>query len=346
VVVGTLAFFLVVWVRLFIVRGLPTVENTAFDTLFALGFLTIYTAMAFSLLRCIAVWFALHRLLRRLAWHPTVEAYERLRKSIPGKPKINLTSPSQVFTALEFSVDRAGKLVALARRLIGTGEAGKKFTLQLQSVLGSLQKDVEAAETSLHSALKAQAAGDWRSMTKSRTLAERSLSKITSQVAGLLRSGWRLPPTAVPEPGEKKPDEQQWFEYGEDFLTSRVAGFLSHVVPQLQNLIVFVTVGLLLMLLAVTSYPFQPRQLLLLFSTACILAAVSATLIIFVQMERDTVLSVLSESEPGQITWNRDFVSRIIVYVVLPILSVLSAQFPEVVQQLFTSVSTLFGGHV
>jgi hypothetical protein len=342
---GTLCLLLVVWWRLFIVRSLPTVEGTAFDTLFALGFLLIYTALAFSFLRFISVWLKLRRLLQRLAWHPTVEAYDRLRKSIPGKPKINLTSPSQVFTALEFSVDRAGKLVALARRLCATGEAGKKFTLQLGGLLDSLQGNVETAELELHAALEAQAAGDWREMTKRRTHAERSLSTITSQVTGLLRSGWRLPPTAVPEPGEKKPDEQQWFEYGEDFLTSRVAAFLSHVVPQLQNLVVFVTVGLLLVLFATTSYPFQPRQLLLLFNTATILVVVSATLIVFVQMERDTVLSVLSESEPGQITWNRDFVLRIIVYVVLPILSVLGAQFPEVVRQLFTSAGSLLGGH-
>src|SRR5207237_1598625 len=99
---------------------------------------------------------------------------------------------------------------------------------------------------------------------------------------------------------------------------------------QMQNLIVFVTMGLVLMLLAVTSYSFQPRNLLLLFNWSIILSAVALTLVVFVQMDRDKFLSTLSNTEPGQVTWNRDFISKVAVHGVLPILALLSAQFPEV----------------
>jgi len=57
-----------------------------------------------------------------------------------------------------------------------------------------------------------------------------------------------------------------------------------------------------MVLLAVTSYPFQPHQLLLMFNTTVILAIVGMTFVVFVQMERETILSVLSDSQPGRVT--------------------------------------------
>ena len=317
----------------------------AFDTLFALGFLAIYAGLAMSFVRFVYVWRKLLQLLRRLAWHPTVKAYARLREKIPGKPKINLTSPSQIFTALEFSIDRAGQLVGLARELIKSGTADQRFTLALQAAFPDLEYQVTRAEAALHAALNAETHGDWRRTVRERTRAERRLSLVGRTVTTLLRPAWRLPATDAPSRGKEKPDELDWFALGEDFLTSRVAAFLSHVVPQLQNLVIFVTAGLLLMLLAVTAYPFEPKQLLLFFNTTVILVVVSTTLVVFIQMERETILSVLSDSEPGQISWNRDFLSRVAVYVILPIISLLGAQFPEVAQQLFSWTSSFFGTH-
>ena len=61
--------------------------------------------------------------------------------------------------------------------------------------------------------------------------------------------------------------------------------------------------------------------------------------------ERETILSVLSDSEPGRVSLNRDFISRVAVYVGLPIISLLGAQFPEVAQQLFSWTSSFFGTH-
>ena len=373
---GTLA---VAWARLFGPRSVPTGEGAAFDALFALGFLAVYVALTVSFVRFVAIWRRLFRLLQRLAWHPTVKAYARLQPAIPGKPKINLASRSQIFTALEFSIDRAGALVAVGRDLVRektpaalasalsidtaavlsaerqlTEAAHESATVQqvratltinLQQSLPQLETCVSKAERALHAALEAEARGDWRTKIERRTEAEQQLSLMSRQVTTLVRPAWRLPSAGAPERSKAEPNEFQWFELAEDFLTSRVAAFLSHVVPQLQNLVVFVTAGLLMMLLAVTSYPFQPHQLLLLFNTTVILAIVGMTFVVFVQMERETILSVLSDSEPGRVNLNRDFISRVIVYVGVPIISLLGAQFPEVAQQLFSWTSSFFGTH-
>jgi len=102
----------------------------------------------------------------------------------------------------------------------------------------------------------------------------------------------------------------------------------------MQNLIVASVAGLLLLLFAVSSYPFQPHDLLLLFNWTGILAFVGIAMWVFVQMNRDPLLSSLNGTTPGQIDWNKEFIIRIVVYGIVPILALLGAQFPQSVGQL------------
>jgi hypothetical protein len=368
------------WVRLFLIRTTPTVEGAAYDWLFRIAFLLVYFALLMSFLRFGFLWFKLRRLLLRLSWHPSISAYQRLREEIPGKPKVGVAVATQVYTALEFSVDRASRLMALADRMAvaaapvvkgapprtgvfarfrcllglspppaGASAAAKALTAHVAEIRHDLSEHVAQAERALKDALAEEARHAWRSAIRKRSRAEASLAEISRLVAAALERAWRLPADLRPEPGasgqkNQPSDEERWFDYGEDFIASRVVSFVSYIVPQLQNLIVFLTAGMLLMLLAVTSYPFQPLQLLIDFNWMFVSSVAITILIVLVQMERDTVLSVLSDTTPGQITWNRDFVARIVIYVLVPVVGVLGAQFPSVTQALLSSVSALFGG--
>jgi uncharacterized membrane protein len=104
---------------------------------------------------------------------------------------------------------------------------------------------------------------------------------------------------------DPKSKMQQIYELAEEFLVGRVAHFLAYVLPQMQNLIVTSVAGLLLMLLAMSSYPFQPHDLLLLFNWAGILSYVGIAMWVFIQMNRDSVLSSLNGTKPGQLSWDR-----------------------------------------
>jgi uncharacterized membrane protein len=125
------------------------------------------------------------------------------------------------------------------------------------------------------------------------------------------------------------PAATAFFEQVEDFIVTRMVNFLAVVFPSLQNLGYFVLVGLLLMLLAVTSYPFQPRNEFLFFNWVVILSFIGTVLWIFVQMDRDTVLSLLNGTEPGQVNLSRELVLRTFLYIGAPLLALLGAQFPE-----------------
>lgn len=103
--------------------------------------------------------------------------------------------------------------------------------------------------------------------------------------------------------------------------------------------------GLILILLATNSYPFQPRESLLLFSWVAILTVVGVTFVIFVQISRDRVLSLLAGTTPGQVNVTRDFVFRVLFNVLLPVLALLGAQFPDALRKIFMWAGGAEGGH-
>jgi hypothetical protein len=52
-------------------------------------------------------------------------------------------------------------------------------------------------------------------------------------------------------------------------------------------------------------------------------------LTVLFQMEKDEVLSRIASTTPGRITWNRETIVRVIVYGLVPLLTLFAAQFPE-----------------
>jgi hypothetical protein len=103
--------------------------------------------------------------------------------------------------------------------------------------------------------------------------------------------------------------------------------------------------GLILMLLAVSSYPFQPSDKLLLFNWVVILATVVLTVVVFVQVNRNSVVSFLSGTDPGKVNWNQQFIVRLLLYGVVPVLALLGAQFPEGLKNIVSWFSASQAAH-
>jgi hypothetical protein len=81
----------------------------------------------------------------------------------------------------------------------------------------------------------------------------------------------------------------------------------------------------------------------LLFSWVAILTSVVVTLFIFVQVNRDKTLSLLTGKTPGKLNITRDFVMRVLIHGVVPIIALLGAQFPQAVRQIFSWMSVFEG---
>ena len=324
-------------------RLVDSIESTVFFVLFASTFFLVYWALAMEFARLWLLWRRFSRLLRRLSWHPMRAAFGRYCERFQRFFKVDFAMPPPTFTVLGFSVDQAEHLLIVARTLATSPAvpAARKAALEQWVSVG--EPEVHLAGQDLSAALRADAQGDWRFSLRKRSDSQCALARLTQTLARLLEPNWRL--TGAHSPlVEESAEVKSFFALGEEFLVGRAVLFISYVLPSLRNLGAFVLSGLLLMLFSVIAYPFQPRGQFLLFNWVVILCFVGAALVILLQMERDVVLSLLNDTTPGQVTVTRRFVFRIFMYVLVPVLALLGAQFPSTVGQIASLIGAV-GGH-
>jgi hypothetical protein len=321
------ALISIVYWHFFQKHFIPSVDGRRFDWYFELAFYVVPLMLVWALLRFFWLWLATKRLLKRLSWHPLISQYAARHseeKRFASLPQIDLMTPTPTYTALSLSVRQARSFYNALK--LGPGQAEERKRI------GQL---VEEAESELSLALGADAKGDWREALRKRRYSQEALAELTERVSGLLEDSWRAAGGAGPEAA--------WRDEGKFFLISHIVAFLQHVFAHLQNLVGLVTIGLLLMLLAAISYPFQPREPLLLFSWVAILTSVVVTLFIFVSANRDKTLSLLAGTAPGKLNITRDLVFRVLVHGVAPVIALLGVQFPEAVRQIFSWLNVFEG---
>ena len=361
-----LALGLLVGHYFFATRLVRALEPPSFYWLFEAAFIIVYWALLMEFLRLVYAWRSLHLLLQRLSWHPLLAAFKRYRDCRPHLAQMNLTRPPSIFAALESSVDQAGRLLRTARKLAqapGTDEGLRKM---LRQSIPEWEAQVQIATSELCEALQVTMDGRFPDRRRLYPWIRRARNApAASKAIGGNPSNPDATPT-TPCSASCNHWEHRWKDIGlplrrkaplrlprrtqessldqvEEFIVSRLVNFLAIVFPSLQNLGFFVLAGLLLMLLAVTSYPFQPRNEFLFFNWIVILSFIGTVFWIFVQMDRDTVLSLLNDTNPGQIHFSRELVLRILLYVAVPLLALLGAQFPESVQQLLSLFASTQG---
>lgn len=350
----------------FATRLVRALEPAPFYWLFEAAFFVVYWALLMEFLRLVFAWRSLHQLLQRLSWHPLLAAFRRYRESRPYLAKMNLTHPPSVFAALESSVDQAGRLVRTAKTLAHAANTAPALREWLRQSLPEWEAQTRIAGSQLSEALRLQWAGDsrtaappiadaerrkrasriqgnWRQSLRFRCRAHHALFRLL-QSLGKSMEGYWFPSTAEDAHPAAAPGAKEFFDQAEEFIVSRLVNFLGIVFPALQNLAFFVLAGLLLMLLAVTSYPFQPRNEFLFFNWVVILSFVGTVFWIFIQMDRDTALSLLSDTSPGQIHFSRELLLRIFLYVAVPLTALLGAQFPESLRQILSVLTTTQAG--
>jgi hypothetical protein len=66
--------------------------------------------------------------------------------------------------------------------------------------------------------------------------------------------------------------------------------------------------------------------------------------IIFVQISRSRIISMLYGTTPGHFNWDSAFTVRILMFGVIPILTLLGGQFPNALGGIMSWIGRLFGG--
>jgi hypothetical protein len=113
-----------------------------------------------------------------------------------------------------------------------------------------------------------------------------------------------------------------------EYYAARLIAYLRQILNQLRYSVIAALGTGLAAILGVVAYAFEPRQLLMLCVATILLGVSAATVVVFVQMERNATLSAIGGTEPGKVTFDWAFYSKLLTYVALPALALVAGQFP------------------
>ncbi|MEA2648139.1 MAG: hypothetical protein QOG61_574 [Candidatus Binataceae bacterium] len=331
------------------------VDGRYFGIFFASVAIFVYTAFLTLFARFVSVWIELRRLLRRFYFHPSRRAYEELRvASVPPtlaeRQRIRLFEPRTSVTALEFCLERVRELIrrpAIAETAPHDSAAplvADTLSARVANARDRLAAEVSEAEGTLTRLLECQADGDWRSALDLKRNLQSTMATLAAMLANIFEPQWRLlgQPRLVAD--SSAGTDAQLLVIADLFVASRTVDFLRQVFPQLLNLVFFSTAGLLAMMLAASTYPFPQHDTIAWLSWTMLLIVVGVMILIFAQINRDRVISMLSGTTPGELNWNGAFVSQLVTFGVIPILTLLGAQFPYTLQRIFSWLGSAVSG--
>jgi len=333
-------------VYLFFYRLVYAFESRSFYILLGISFLFVYAAVLSNVLRLFFLWKALRALLQRLGQLPLRDAFSRFQTQHRTMPRMNLASAPSPLTALGVSISEARDLLNSAHE--SPSPLSHEIVTEGKTIVRQSKDHYECA-------LEAAATGQYRYSLTDQLEAQRNLNRFSRLVERALDDSWG---TSLSNAGVKEDErdnavavsswlpsyrkEKERVEHGrkaftdqaEKFLVSRTVHFLAHMLPQLTNLTTYSLVSLFLLLLAVSSYPLQPKNPFAYYNWFIILAFTGIAAYMAFQMNRDAVLSCLNGTKPGELHWDAEFIGRLFFLIVIPVLGFLGVQFPEVIGQL------------
>jgi hypothetical protein len=301
--------------------GVTTIESVAFTKFFQYASILLQALVAVSIAQFLFVW---GRTRRRL-------------ECFIGMP--GLSGPlSKAFSRLPVSLRSIGVFTQVPRlreldEAVVRAEAIQRFSLEVvgfprgSDAILARQPEFQL-ETNCPTAADVRAVFDLeRKSDASQTFSD------TQTWDQLLRftGGARARAAAIKDLVDHHPSGavQVWLEHVDNLIALDIAFIVREVSGRLVASMVL-TLGLTLMVLAShTWYPAQPRQVLMGFSWACILASVAASLRVFIQIDRNEIISYITGTRVNRVNWDLAFVSKLLLWVVIPLLSLFAAQFPE-----------------
>jgi len=272
------------------VNGVRSLEPSAFTDLFVVGFCALALGVVLTMLRAWAIWRSLRGLLEALSTHPVERSLSRLRSDLPRgfARRFLLAHP----TLLDLQ-----PLVTLHRRFASASGRGEDAA-----------RVDETYRRELHALGRARIDPlPWRSDTYGALLAEVGRATAAAGDEG-------GPAAARRSAG--------------DFLAAHVAMVVAWVVSHLRIATASMVAGALLLLSAPSVYPFQPKRLFTIVTWPLFFGVIALALGIYAQIERDTVVSRVTGTDPGRLTLDAGFLLHAFTLGVVPVLVFLAVEFP------------------
>jgi hypothetical protein len=120
----------------------------------------------------------------------------------------------------------------------------------------------------------------------------------------------------------------RWLMILEELVAMEMLPYLSQYMAHLRNLRRWLFVAPILLLIAVSSYPFHSQSLLLLYGITLLAIVIAESIVLLVQTERNDVLSRITGGTPNKVDIDFSLIATFAAYL-SPILIFVLAQFGE-----------------
>jgi hypothetical protein len=287
-------------------------EPAAFTWSFNGWWVCVQVLLCLGLAETLTFWLRLRAVIRAVADSPLLGAFERL-------------SPALLHDRLAPRQPQAADLSQAAR-------AGRQLGLQLQA----LARD--AAADSLLACTPPTPADIAACRLWPDTESWQSIARATRETLAAVAAFWAAKPRAntlatidvdVRVDGITD-DIQRWYLRAEEFVAMQVVFIVRELIARLATVFFYIIAAVLLLVAAQQSFPFEPHQQLLGTAWIYVLVAVALVFGVYVQMERDPLLSAISSTPAGRIRWDATIWSKVFLYGVIPLASIFAAQFPQI----------------
>jgi len=285
-----------------------SLEDQSYDLLHWAAFLVFCVLVVLTWARFLLLWTALKPLLDRLACHPLRSAFQALAPGRSASPLLAGRGRCDLRAVVSTSVNL---LRALCSRLEGPSRARVADRLKaLEEKSAEYLKQVQSCLAVPFDSLR---------------LIQELLAATGTEIAAALEGLWSRGRMA--QDVDAHPEGQgEAARLGEQFIAVQYAGFVSNVMLQLRNLLLFVTTGFFLAMVSVLVYPFLSQQAMVWAGTACVVLLGIPVIVSIVQMETHPVLKTLSgRGERGRVTAP---LMRLALYGALPLLGIIGSHFP------------------
>ena len=276
-------------------ESLQSIEGTAYAVLVAGLSTLLFGLLALTVAQLLSTWFRLRKLLHALERHPVRYAFSRLPKDFTwtsvwkGDPRPRLLIAAKTIQVLQKT---------------GYPDAGEIYEqLALLSSPGELYRGTHSRVDDIN--LHFDQASAW--------------------IAGGLADTWAKGASDTFSALEKNLPNGA---IGEEFLALRFLAWIQYALLKMRALLKFIAYGSIFLVAGLSSYPFEGRRQIDL-ALIIIFASIGVSvLFVFAELERDPLLSRLSETEAH--TLGRGFFIRALSYGALPLATLLTTQVPEI----------------
>jgi hypothetical protein len=304
--IGTALGVVACWSLFFNPWGaIVTMEVDGYDLAISTVFAVLVGLLALTVARFVAGWDKVQRLLQALERHPLRFAFTRLPKDFSwttiwtGDPHPTLVTQSRSLDALRLVPEGAGCVEEVRSSLQRLTDPGRQV---------SNYREVEALEKALNAAaalVAPQLAKRWDEGSSESIAYQEKLDDL-AKLKGVERDRVAA----------------------EELVALRYVAFIRYALLQMRSFLEFLMYGFILLVLALNLYPFQGQRQIGIALIVVFLVAGGCVVMVFAQMDRNPLLSRLSETRPNELSGN--FVWRLVSFGALPLITLVAAQVPAV----------------